>query len=555
MLKNLTIRNFAIITELELDFRSGLTVLTGETGAGKSILLGALNLVLGDRAETDSIHDSADCADIIAEFDITSQENVCAWLVEKELHADGECILRRRLSRDGRSRASVNGTPVTLPIIRELAEMLIDIHGQHAHQSMMKSRVQRQLLDSYAGHLERLKTVGNLYVEMKLLDEQYRALQQNSQERSDRLELLRFQTRELDELAPQADEYRVLDEKHRRLANIDSLRQDVGQALYQLDEDEQNGIQTTLARILNQLEQAGAMDPRLEPVNELLQNVQVYLGEAVSLLRDYRENLEIDPAEFAATESRLQDIIDLARKHRCPPETLHETHTRLKQELDDIDHSDERLDALERQREKVAAQYRHECTALGVSRRKAAGKLNREISRAMQKLGMAGGRFEVDIQTRPFEQATASGLDEITFTVTANSGQACKPIGKVASGGELARINLAMQMIMAKDARIPTLIFDEVDSGIGGGTAEIVGKQLRKLSENGQVICITHLPQVASQGHHHWRVEKHTKKRNTESRVIELDRKQRIEEIARMLSGVAITDQSLANAESLLDSH
>jgi len=560
MLKHLYIRNFAIIDELELDFNTGLTALTGETGAGKSILLGALNLVLGDRADNDSVKQGSEFAEIVAEFDIQHLDNVSSWLVSQELNADDECILRRRISKDGRSRAYVNSTPVNLQTIRELAEMLIDIHGQHEHQSMMKSNVQRQLLDDYAKHVPLLESVSNLYVELKLIEDQLHHLQQSSNEQNSRLDLLRFQTQELETLELEEDEYQELDRQHRRMANAEKLHSTVGQAIDRLSQDENSNVQSAISHIINSLSEISDLDAKLLPASEMLNEALVQIDESVSLLQNYNDNIDTDSSSLAKTEQRIQNIIDLSRKHRVEPDKLYALHEQLQQELKDIDHVDERLDELSAQQKELEKQYNKASDKLSASRKKASTTLNNKITQSMQKLGMSGGKFEISI-TPVTGKRTAYGLDSIDFTVTANAGQACRPIARVASGGELARISLAIQMIIANSSKIPSLIFDEVDSGVGGGIAEIVGQHLRALANinknniktpGNQVICITHLPQVASQAHNHLRVEKQTQKKQTTSQVVTLSPEQRRQEIARMLSGVEITEQSLAHADEMI---
>jgi DNA repair protein RecN (Recombination protein N) len=567
MLKHLYIKNFAIIDELELDFNSGLTVLTGETGAGKSILLGALNLVLGDRADNDSIKQGCDFAEIVAEFDIQNLDDVSAWLVSQQLNADEECILRRRISKDGRSRAYINSTPVNLQMIRELAEMLIDIHGQHEHQSMMKSSVQRQLLDDSAKHSPLIETVARLYLELKRVEEQLQHLQQSSKKQNDRLDLLRFQTRELDALAVEENEYQTLNKQHRRMANAEKLQTTAAQAIHLLSDDENSNVQSALSHIIVSLSDINDIDTSLTPVSEMLTEALVQIDESVSLLQGYGDNIELDPAQLVKIEQRIQNILDLARKHRVEPETLHTLHSKLQQELDDIDHADERLDELILEQKQLEEKYLSACEKLSDSRKLAANKLNKAITQSMQTLGMSGGRFEITV-TPGNAKRSAYGLDKIEFTVTANAGQSCKAISRVASGGELARISLAIQMIIANNSKISSLIFDEVDSGVGGAIAEIVGQHLRALalmsspnvsigdpvkeSTANQVICITHLPQVASQAHHHLRVEKQTVNKQTTSQVVTLDENQRRQEIARMLSGLEVTEQSLAHADEMI---
>jgi DNA repair protein RecN (Recombination protein N) len=552
MLKHLFIRNFAIIDELELDFKTGLTALTGETGAGKSILLGALNLVLGDRADNDSIKQGAEFSEIVAEFDIQKINDVSAWLVTQELNVDEECILRRRISKDGRSRAYINSTPVNLQMIRELAEMLIDIHGQHEHQSLMKSTVQRQLLDDYACHSPLLETVSNLYVELKLIEDQLAHLQQTSNEQNDRLDLLRFQTQELDSLALEENEYQQLNEQHSRMANAEKLHSTVAQAIHQLSEDENQNAQSTVSQTLHSLSDIAAIDNSLTPVTELLQEALIQIDESVSLLQNYRDNVDLDSAQLAKIEMRIQAILDLARKHRIDADELQALHLKLQKELDEIDHVDERLDELNAEQTQLEEKYIQACDKLTSSRKKAITRLNKKITQSMQTLGMKEGKFVIAIEPSTSKRA-AYGLDQIDFTVTSNAGQSCKSLSRVASGGELARISLAIQMIIANNSKIPSLIFDEVDSGIGGGIAEIVGQHLRILGSSNQVVCITHLPQVASQAHQHLRVEKQTRNKRTTSQVVTLNTEQRRQEIARMLSGVDITEQSLAHADEMLE--
>ena len=552
MLLHLTIRNFAIIDALELDFETGLTALTGETGAGKSILLGALGMVLGDRADNDSIKQGADHAEIVAEFDIQDNEAVRSWLVEQALNTDDECLLRRRVSKDGRSRAYINGTPVNLQLIRELGEMLIDIHGQHEHQSLMKPVAQRRLLDDYANHSNLIEAVSNAYVQLKLVHEQLQHLEQAGSDRNNRLDLLRFLTQELDALALENNEYENLNEQHSRLAHAEKLTTTVQQSLEELYGNDDSNIQSNVARVIASLQDIAEVDGKLNPVVDMLQDALVQIDESVSQLRAYSDGIELNPAELEVIEQRLQVILDLARKHRVEPAALGELHQQLANELSELDHADERLEELRNEYKTLEQTYRNAAQSLSNSRSKAAKKLDKAITTAMQTLGMSGGKFIIEITRSDNEKRSAHGIDRIDFTVTANTGQPCKTLSRVASGGELARISLAIQMITAAQTHIPTLIFDEVDSGVGGRIAEIVGQHLRILGNSNQVVCITHLPQVASQAHQHLRVHKQSDKKQTRTGVDTLSRQQRIEEIARMLSGIDITQQSLAHAEEMI---
>ncbi|UCB53828.1 MAG: DNA repair protein RecN, partial [Thiotrichales bacterium] len=547
MLTSLSIRNYAIIDELELEFSEGMTALTGETGAGKSILLGALGLVLGDRADSGSIKQSRDHADITAGFDTGNIPAAARWLQDHELDQDGECILRRRIARDGRSRAFINDSPVNVQTLRELGERLIDIHGQHEHQSLMKSAAQRQLLDDYANHQTLVDNVSNTYEKLKATERVLQQLLQDTNERDNRIDLLRFQTQELDALALAENEYDELNERHSRMANAEKITSTLYQAISDLYEDEETNILSRLSHHVSTLAEIAEIDSDIQPAIDMMQEASVQLEECAAQLRSHVEDVELNPAELASIEQRIQSILDLARKHRVEPDQLPAMHQQLASELNDITHADERLDELRRQFAELEKDYHESANKLSASRKRAAGKLNKAITAAMQTLGMKGGQFIVEVSSE-CDTASANGHDKIEFTVSANTGQACRPLARVASGGELARISLAIQMITAAQCRIPTMIFDEVDSGVGGGIAEIVGKQLRLLGKTNQVVCITHLPQVASQAHQHLRVQKKSEREQTQTNVYPLTSNERIEEIARMLSGVDITEQSLAHA-------
>ena len=550
MLTTLTIKNYAIIDELELEFANGLTAITGETGAGKSIILGALGLVLGDRADTDSIKQSCNHADITAGFDL---QNVAAadWLKQQGLDQDDECILRRRLARDGRSRAFINGTPVNLQTLRELGELLIDIHGQHEHQSLMKNASQRQLLDDYAKHATLVEAVRDSFEQMKQTQQRLQQLELDSTARSDRIDLLRFQTQELEALAYTANEYTDLNEKHARLANAERIIGTLHQVIENLYANDDGNVISQLAHHASALSDIAALDRGIEPAIDMIQEANIQLEECVSHLRSYLDDVELDTAELASIDQRIQSILDLARKHRVEPEQLTDLHQQLATELHETLHTDETLDELRAHYQALQKQYKQAARKLSKSRQRAAKELNKAISAAMQTLGMKGGQFLCAIDSNQ-DLASAHGIDKIEFNVSANAGQACQPLARVASGGELARISLAIQMITAAQCRIPTMIFDEVDSGVGGGIAEIVGQQLRLLGNANQVVCITHLPQVASQAHQHLRVYKESAREQIQTNVYALSDEERIEEIARMLSGVEITKQSLAHAKDMI---
>jgi len=553
MLNHIRIRNFAIIDHLDLEFDQGLTALTGETGAGKSILLGALGLLLGDRADSDNVRDGSSKSEISAEFNISQLEHITHWLEQKELDSETDCLLRRRLSSDGRSRAFINGTPVPLQDMRELGEMLVDIHGQHEHQSLMKPQMQRQLLDDYANHKKSLTELKTVFQQWNKTNTEYNQLKNASDDRNDRIDLLRYQVQELDALALTDGEYQNLTEEHQRLANSDHLMETSQTALQVLYEAEEGSVYSQLSQQASQIESLSETDHQLSPANNMLNEAMIQVEETASHLRDYLSQLESNPQRFQELDSRIALIHDLSRKHHVEPEKLIEIHQQLTDELNNLDHADENLLGLEKQSKQLQEKYLSLATQLSKSRKKTAKALNKQITEAMQTLGMQGGVFEINVNENKSSTFSATGLDEIEFTVSANPGQSCKALAKVASGGELARISLAIQMITAQQGRIPTLIFDEVDSGVGGGIAEIVGRHLRTLGDSRQVFCVTHLPQVASQAHHHMQVQKQTDQKETITQINSLSKKQRIEEISRMLGGVEITKQTRAHAEEMLN--
>jgi len=550
MLTHIRIRNFAIIDHLDLDFKDKLSTLTGETGAGKSILLGALGLLLGDRADSDSVRAGSSKAEISAEFDITNLPDVSNWLKDKELDADSDCLLRRRLGADGRSRAFINGSPVPLQDMKQLGEMLVDIHGQHEHQSLMKADMQRQLLDDYANHSKLLLDVKTTYKDWLSNREKLTSLQEACKDKNDRLDLLRYQVNELEELSLQENEIDSLQQEHQTLANADQLSENSSAALVALYDADENSIHSQISQQTAKIESMLATDNSLTPAHELLSEALVQIEESAILLRDYNENLNSDPQRFNEVETRLGVIHDLSRKHHVEPEQLINLFETLSEELNELDHADENLSQLESRVDALKEKYDTLSKKLTDSRSKTAKKLNKAISDSMQTLGMAGGKFQIQLSTR--ETASATGMDTIEYMVSTNTGQPFKALAKTASGGELARISLAIQMITATQGRIPTLIFDEVDSGVGGGIAEIVGKHLRALGESRQVFCITHLPQVASQAHHHMQVYKHSDGKETRTEIIPLEMEQRVDEISRMLGGVEITQQTIDHARDML---
>ncbi len=551
MLLSLHIRDFAIIDQLEIELGAGMTALTGETGAGKSILLDALGLLLGDRADSGAVRHGAERADISAGFDISALPAARAWLAEQQLDLGDECQLRRVIASGGRSRAYLNGSPVPVQQLREFGERLVDIHGQHEHQSLMKRDQQRQLLDHHGGHQSLLAALAALRHDWKQVGQQIEAIIGTGQDRDSRLEFLKFQLQELDELAPEPGEAERLHEEHARLANAGQLLDTCARHLERLYDDE-HSAQSLLSQALADLQPLTAIDVSLKEASELISSALIQLEEGVDQLRSYPQRLELDPERLNWLEQRLDALHRLARKHRIEAETLHEFHQRLGAELQQLEQADQHLEALEAQRRALAAEYASVAGELHRRRVKTAATLSTQVSERMQSLGMQGGQFRIEVMAGDTDSLSAHGSDSIEFLVSANPGQPLKPLAKVASGGELSRISLAIQVVAATDTEIPTLVFDEVDSGVGGGVAEAVGQQLRALGKHQQVLCVTHLPQVACQAHQHLQVAKLTGDKTTRTRIRPLHGGERVEEIARMLGGRTITDSTLRHAAEML---
>ncbi len=550
MLSHIHLKNFAIIENLDLELRPGMTALTGETGAGKSILIDAIGLVLGDRADSGVVRHGADRAEITLSIDIAKLASAQQWLRQQSLDEDEQCILRRVIMANGKSRAWINGSPSNLGMLRQLGEQLVDIHGQHEHQSLMKKEMQAQLLDDFASHQALISQVKAAYTEWKSLNDRLTMLKTRNSDHQAKVDLLRFQTRELDELQLSENEATELDEEYSRLSNAGQLIEAAASTVIKLYDAEEQSVYSEISEVLQKLEEASQLDHTLLEPLELLQNTQIQIQEASDFLRRYQESVELDPERLNWLNSRLSVLHDLARKHQTTADQLFAKWQSLHQELSELESDEYDLDALQKKLEKSQSAYFQIAQKLTQSRQKAAKKLSRAVSAAMQELGMEGGKFVVEVINN--ETLAANGQDFIEFQVSANPGQPPKPLVKVASGGELSRISLAIQMIAAQRLTLPALIFDEVDSGIGGAIAEVVGKQLRKLGETRQVLCVTHLPQVASQAHNHYKVTKIKKQKTTSTGMLVLDKEQRIEEIARMMGGVEITESTLNLAKEML---
>ncbi|MEZ5543121.1 MAG: DNA repair protein RecN [Pseudomonadota bacterium] len=552
MLTEIHVRNLAIVDELDVELAPGMTALTGETGAGKSILIDALGLVLGDRADVNAIRHGAERAEIAASFDLGAGSVARAWLLAHDLDLDGECQLRRVIGRDGRSRGYINGQPVPMQSLRELGEQLVDIHGQHEHQSLLRTAVQRAILDAYGGHPALLGEVANLYREWQTTRSALESASAAEHDRDARLDLLRYQLNELEALALERAEIEAIDEEHARAANAGRLLESAQRGLERLDSEDGDAAASLLSRTLDEISELTRLDPALEESARLLGESALLLREGIDALRHYAEHLDIDPARLLWLEERIGVLHDLARKHRCQPAQLPEVEARLRTELDALEHADRLREQLVARLAQLEHDYLASARKLTTQRRQAAGTFGREISAAMQTLGMAGGVFEVDVGTRRDTQFSQHGMDAVEFRVSANPGQPLQALARVASGGELSRISLCIQTLSADSCTIPTLIFDEVDSGIGGGVAEIVGRKLRALARGHQVLCVTHLPQVAAQAQQQLQVSKTTREDSTLTRIRALDEGERIDELARMLGGVTITRQSRDHAREMI---
>ena len=554
MLTHIHIRDFVLVDELELELDGGMTALTGETGAGKSILVDALGLLLGDRAEASWVRHGSERAEISASFRLDGLEQARDWLAEQELDGgEEECQLRRVISREGRSRAFINASPVPLQSLRELGDRLVDIHGQHEHQSLVRQEVQRALLDGFGAHAEALAAVAAAHGRWRALQEELEGLRAITAERDSRLEFVRFQVGEMEGLQLRAGEIGELEEEHARLANAGQLLESCASSLQRLYDADESSAHDQISLALREVEELAGLDASLQPVRELLTEARIQVQEAADTLRRYTDRVEQDPQRLQDVELRLGTLHDLARKHRVEPDALPALFERLAQELATLEQADQRLDQLESQVRESAVQYREAAARLHKARAKAAREFGTRVSAAMQDLGMPGGVFTVEVTAREDGRFTAQGSDRIEFRVSANPGQPPMALGKVASGGELSRISLAIQVIATDSAAIPTLIFDEVDTGIGGGVAETVGRLLRALGEQRQVLCVTHLPQVAAQAHQHLQVSKLAGTNSTRTSIRRLGKTERVDEIARMLGGIEITESTLRHAREMLE--
>lgn len=548
MLTHLSIRDFTLVESLDLELQSGMTVITGETGAGKSIVLDALGLTLGDRTDADRIRQGAERADIHATFDVSRISAARTWLDSHEMSADNDCILRRTITSEGRSRAFINGHPATLQQLKELGEHLIDIHSQHAHQSLLKKDNHRQLLDDY-GQLQTLaSSTAHHFQQWQKSHKAWHQRQANADEISARQQLLSYQADELNALALQDGEIDALENEQRTLDNAGEILAS-SQQIAELCNNDEQGLRSLLGRATHLLQQLPEKTPHLQEAEQLLLSAEAQIEEASRAIDHHLEHFEADPIRQQEVEERLTTIYDIARKHRIQPEELPALHQQLQTELDSIGDNDASLEQLQREATEAKQQFDKLAVELSKKRQQAAKRLEAEINQQLQLLAMKSAALAIACQ--PADKPGSHGLDDIEFLVSTNPGQPPRPLGKVASGGELSRISLAIQVVTAQNSAIPTLVFDEVDVGIGGATGEIVGQLLRQLGSQVQVLCVTHLAQVASKGHQHLQVHKLNDKKSAQTTLKPLEGEERITEIARMMSGTVITEQSLAHAREM----
>ena len=550
MLRSLQIRNFAIIDEIDITFKDDMTVLTGETGAGKSILIDALSLVLGERGSSNLIRNKEKRAEYTAEFEITNNKNALNWLVEKSLENENECILRRTISPDGKSRSFINGNTVNLQSLKSLGELLVDIHGQHFHQSLCKKNVQRDLLDHFGGLSDTKNKIKRIFNEWRTLSDQLTEMIENDKNKADRIDLLSFQSKELNELALSSGEYDSLNSEFKKINNIEKINRGINSLIDCLQSNEITNVEQMLSDSIKNIDTLATFDNSLEETKNLLSEAEINVSEAIGNLSRYGESIDYDNQKSREIEERINSIISLSRKHRADPDELVDIKIQIDKELDALKHSQTSIEEIQKNMNDLRKEYDDLSMKLTRMRVESAKKLSGLVADSMNELGMTGGIFKVEII--PSRNISQHGNDDITFQISANPGQKPQPISNVASGGELSRMSLAIQVITSNGTNIPTMIFDEVDSGIGGAIAEVVGKKLKDLSQNKQVLCVTHLAQVASKGSSHIRINKLTDNKKTKIFASKLNSDERVEEIARMIGGIELTEKTREYAKEML---
>ncbi len=553
MLNHLHVRDFAIIDRIDIDFDAGMTVLTGETGAGKSILVDALGLVLGDRGGAQLVRSGARRAEFSAAFDASGLPEVQCWLQDQTLDQDGDCLLRRVINADGRSRAYINGTAVPVQQLKLLGDLLVDIHGQHFHQSLVRRNTQRDLVDFFGGLIDTRDRTTGLYQDWQALVERRNQLLAADADRASRLDFIEFQIAELESLGLGPREFEALSTEREKLRHSGRIAAALTRAGLALTEDDSANVTGLLADASRAVEGILDIDPALVEAHELLRHAEIQVSEAVDMLNRYAGTIDMDPARREWVEDRLDAITGIARKHRVPPNTLTERLAELKTERGQLSNAEALRTEVEQDAAAAEAKFRKLAMSLSRQRRKAAEKFSAAVTETMAGLGMPGGVFEAAVRRLPDDEVRSWGIDAIEFLISANPGQDTMPLARVASGGELSRMSLAIQVIASNGSRIPTMVFDEVDSGVGGRVAEMVGRRLRELGARRQVLCVTHLPQVASLAAQHLRVSKVTDGSSTRTIIRALNHEERIQELARMLGGVDITQKTLEHAAEMLE--
>jgi len=553
MLTYINIKNFAIIKELEVDLQPEMTVLTGETGAGKSIIIDTLELALGGRADASLVRSGADRCEITLMFDLTNLQHARDLLREQEMESSNECIIRRIISSDGRSKSSINGNPCTQQTLRNISELLVDIHGQHEHQTLLDPERQRELLDAFADNKFIATKVKQLYNSWLKIKKELTALENTAQNHPAKIDFLTYQLKELESIDFSVPNLENLRTEQKRFSSTEQITVNLNAALDIISEDENTAVIRGLYSAKNKLEKYKEIDPNIASTLELLQNAIIQTQEASSNIQQNLNSIEFNEDRQKQVEAQLTHIYDLAHKHQVQPQDLPEIQSNLEQQLKNLETITVQLEKARAAEKEFEKSYLEAANELSLKRKLAATKLNQLVTAKMQVLGMVGGKFTINFLPNTNKDFGANGLERIEFLVSANPGQPLQPLNKVASGGELSRISLAIQVITAEKEVTPTLIFDEIDAGIGGKTADIVGQLLRKLSANTQVICITHLPQIAAQSHHHIQIEKTASARDTKVTLATLNQNERINEIARMLGGIKITAQTLAHAKEMLN--
>ena len=550
MLRSLQVRNFAIIDEVDISFNEGMTVLTGETGAGKSILVDALSLVMGERGGPGLIRDSNKRAEYTADFDISKHKLAQNWLVQQSLDDATECILRRVINADGRSRSFINGNTVNLQTLKSLGELLVDIHGQHFHQSLGKKDIQRDLVDHFGKLLMIKDHTKKAFNDWKIQATKLSDIKNSIQDKEARIDLLEFQSNELKSLDAKPDEFESLTIEYKKIQNIEKLSSGINRTIENLQENEPHNSSNLLFDSIKTLDALLDFDSELIGAKKLLEEAEIQISEATDYLSKYSSSMDFDPERCMWLEDRINSILTISRKHRVEPNELSTLFERITNELEDLKNSESKFKQLEADTKKLKIQYEEFANNLSKERKVAAKRFSKLVTQAMSGLGMPDGIFKIELA--PSKEMTQHGIDTIDFLISANPGREPLSIAKIASGGELSRMSLAIQVIASDGSNIPTMIFDEVDSGVGGAVAEMIGIRLRELGKKRQVLCVTHLPQVASQASSHMRINKMTDGKSTKIHVTKLKEDSRIEEIARMLGGIEMTEKTREHASEML---